>query len=200
MKTGQREFPHPHGQRPSFTPDTSVVRLSQVLTRYYQLRPTFCPDFLMPPSLSHPGFHIPFSPCVPLGTSRPDQVLRLSLLPMAILRTSGQVFYRKSIPWGLSDVVLTVRRGLQIQGRKTTEVKCLLMIAHRGSLSLLMLTLVIWLVSVCQLSPLCSVSSPVHLWLFVGGRYVQRTSQKWGGVPPNGSYLPKLLEFSNREN
>lgn len=139
------------------------------------------------PLLSHPGPRIPFSPCVSLGTSQTDRVLRLSLLPTAVSRTSGQALRRKSIPGGLSGVVLTVRRGSQIGVRKTTEVKRLLMTAHRGALPLSTLTLVTCLVSICQVSPLCGVSFPVHLLLFVGGHCVQPTSQKWGVCPPTGA-------------
>lgn len=40
------------------------------------------------------------------------------------LRGSGQVFYRMSINSGLSDVLLTTRLGLQILGKKTTEMGC----------------------------------------------------------------------------
>lgn len=138
------------------------------------------------PLLSHPGPHILFSPCVSLGTSQTDRVLRLSLLPTAVSRTSGQALRRKSIPGGLSGVVLAVRRGSQIGVRKTTEVKRLLMTAHRGALPLSTLTLVTCLVFVRFLH--CAVSlSLVHLLLFVGGHCVQPTSQKWGVCPPTGA-------------
>lgn len=152
------------------------------------------------PLLSHPGPRIPFSPCVSLGTSRTDRVLRLSLLPTAVSRTSGQALRRKSIPGGLSGVVLAVRRGSQIRGRKTTEVKRLLMTAHRGALPLSTLTLVTCLVSICQVSPLCGVSFPCPSFALCRGSLCAAHISEVGGVPPNGSYLPKLLEFSNRGN
>ena len=47
---------------------------------------------------------------------------------MTVLRRTGQIYCRMPIYWDLSDVSVMVRPALRVLGRKTPEVKCVLLI------------------------------------------------------------------------
>ena len=69
---------------------------------------------------------------------------------LEVTLVTGQIFYKMFLNLGLSDVFLMVRLKLWVLGRKTIEIKCCLLSLSIPSycqchLSLLVLTLIIWL-------------------------------------------------------
>lgn len=68
--------------------------------------------------------------------------LSLFLRALAVLRSTSQVFCRKLPNQDLSDAFLMIRLGEYIFGRKTTEVKCILIMSYLGYI--LLIGLITW--------------------------------------------------------
>ncbi|CAK7307903.1 hypothetical protein VULLAG_LOCUS13609 [Vulpes lagopus] len=126
---------------------TQLLTKVDILCRFHN----FFPDYPSAVPECHPGYHNTLgimSPQTPLSfDSFSDCSCFLRI--MAVLRT-GQIFYKKSLNWDLSDVSLMINLGLWVCRRKTTEVKCpshpLLSRVHTINMtSLWMLTLITWL-------------------------------------------------------
>lgn len=75
---------------------------------------------------SHPGYPSMFICHVSSSSSWLWQFLRLSLcsVTLTVLRSTVRVYWRMPLYWYLSDVLVTIRLGLQVLERKTTEIKC----------------------------------------------------------------------------
>lgn len=74
----------------------------------------------------HPRNHFTFCSHVSLSSSWLWQFLKIFLIfyDLPICRNIGQVFCRMSLNWDLSKVFLMIILGLQMWGRKPTELKC----------------------------------------------------------------------------
>lgn len=97
----------------------------------------------------HPDYHITFSCQISLGFPWLWQFLRifLFLITLTVLRCAVKVFWRMSFYWICLMFLFMIRLGLWVLGKTTTKVK-----GHfhfQGySLSLLISTLIIWVVFV----------------------------------------------------